>query len=99
GGRVVQRRDHGDEAVFHGDFHADAAEFTAGGDLQVVEFIRGQVGGMRVQVEQHAANGGFQQGAVVDFLDVGAADALHHLGEHAQFGDRDVLLPGQGIQA
>ena len=37
GGRVVDRCDHLDEAVFHRDFDAEPAEFAAGLDLHVLE--------------------------------------------------------------
>ena len=54
---AVHRGDDLDEAVFHGDFDTQAAELAGGGDLQIVELIRGQVAGVGVQFVEHAANG------------------------------------------
>ena len=36
-GRILDRGHHLDEAVFHADFDAQAAEFTLGADLQILE--------------------------------------------------------------
>ena len=94
GGRVIHRGDHFDKAVFHGDFDAQAAEFAGGGHLQVVKLVRGQVVGVRVQIVEHAADGGFQQFTVIHVFNVGRTDAFHDLGKGAQLVHRDALLAG-----
>ncbi|MOA33286.1 hypothetical protein D3C78_1545700 [compost metagenome] len=43
---------------------------------------------MRVEVAEHALDGVFQQGLVVHRFDIGRLDAVHHLGEGAQFIQR-----------
>ena len=94
GGGVVDRRDHFDEAVFHGHFQTQAAELAAGGGLQVLELVRGQVGGVRVQLHQHAADRRLDQLFLVHVLHIGAAHPLQHFREGAQLGDRHAVLAG-----
>ena len=95
---AVHRGNHLDETVFHGDFDAQAAELTGGGDLQVVKLVRGQVAGVRVQFVEHAANGGFQQFAVINLIDIGAADTFHDFGKGTQFIHGHALLASLLIQ-
>src|SRR5690606_17077767 len=90
GGRIVHRRDNLDEAVLDAHFHAEAAELTSGAFLQAVVVIGSQIGGVWVDAGQHALDGVFQQGAVVDLFHIGAADLVQHLGEDAH------LVDGQG---
>ena len=82
--RVVDRRDHLDQAVFHRDFDAEAAELAAGLHLHVAEALGVHVARMRIEAGQHAADGGFDQLAVVGLLDIVAADALEHVAEQIE---------------
>ncbi len=45
---------------------------------------------MRVEPAQHALDRALEQGAVVDLLDVGGADLVEHVGEDAQFRQRQL---------
>ena len=47
--RIVDRRHHLDQAVFHRDFDAEAAEFAAGLHLHVAEALGVHVAGMRIE--------------------------------------------------
>src|SRR5579862_1763403 len=76
GGRVVDRRDHLDDAFLHGDLDAEAAEFAAGLDLHVLEILRAEIARMRVEAVQHAIDGGLDQLRIVRRLDVVGADTL-----------------------
>ena len=60
-GRAVHRRDDLDEALFLGDLDPEAAEFAAGLHLHVVEVLRRQVAGMRVERGEHAVDRGLDQ--------------------------------------
>ncbi|MGY3645773.1 hypothetical protein ACVWW2_001064 [Bradyrhizobium sp. LM4.3] len=57
GRRVVDGRDHLDQAVFHRDFDAEAAELTAGLHLHVAEALGVHVARMRIESGEHAADG------------------------------------------
>ncbi len=70
GGRVVDRRDDLDQAVFHGDFDAEAAELAARLHLHVAEALGIHVARMRIEAGQHAVDGGLDQLAVVRLLDI-----------------------------
>ena len=61
GRRVVDRRDHLDEAVLHRHFDAEPAELAAGLDLHVLEVLRVHVARMRIERRQHAVDGRFDQ--------------------------------------
>jgi len=91
---VVDGRDHLDEAVFLAHFDAQAAEFAAGAFLQLLEVLGAKVGRVRVQVAEHAFDGVFEQGLVVNRFDIGRFDAVHHLGEGAQLFERQRRLGG-----
>ena len=84
GGRLVDRRHHLDQAVFHGDLDAEPAEFAAGLHLHVAEALRIHVAGMRIEPGQHAVDRGFDQLAVVRLLDVIGAHALEHVAEQIE---------------
>src|SRR5690606_4329098 len=56
GWSVINRRYYLDEAVLQRHFNAEATELAAGGDLQVVVLIRCQVGRVRVEFVEHAAD-------------------------------------------
>ena len=57
GGRVLDRGDDLDEAVLHADLDAEATEFTLRRNLQILEGVGVQIGGMRIEIGQHAADG------------------------------------------
>jgi len=84
GGRLVDRRHDLDQAVFHGDLDAEAAEFAAGLDLHVAERFRLHVARMRVKTGQHPVDRGFDQLGVVGLLDVVGAYALEHIAEQVE---------------
>ena len=84
GGRLVDRRHHLDQAVFHGDFDAEPAELAAGLHLHVAEALRVHVARMRIEPGQHAVDRGFDQLAVVRLLDVVGAHALEHVAEQIE---------------
>ena len=84
GGRLVDRRHHLDQAVFHGDLDAEPAEFAAGLHLHVPEALRIHVAGMRVEPGQHAVDRVLDQLAVVRLLDVVGAHALEHVAEQIE---------------
>ena len=55
-GRVVDRRDHLDEAVLHRHLDPEPAELAAGLHLHVVEVLRVQIVRMRIERGQHAVD-------------------------------------------
>ncbi|MGY3354607.1 hypothetical protein ACVWZK_001270 [Bradyrhizobium sp. GM0.4] len=81
---VVDRRDHLDQAVFHRDFDAEAAELTAGLHLHVAEALGVHVARMRIETGKHAADRGFDQLGVVGLLDIVRAHALEHVAEQIE---------------
>ena len=77
-----------DEAVFHADFDAEAAELALRADLQLAERFLVEVRRMRVEAGQHAVDRFGDELLVLDRLDVVALDRAEHLGEGAQLLDR-----------
>ena len=96
GGRIVDRRDHLDQAVFHRDLDAETAELAAGLHLHVAEALGVHVARMRIEPGQHAADGGFDQLAVVGLLDIVAAHPLEHVAEQIELA---VGVRGRGTRA
>ncbi len=84
GRRVVDRRDHLDQTVFHRDLDAEAAELTAGLHLHVAEALGVHVARMRIEAGEHAADGGFDQLGVVGLLDIVGAHALEDVAEQIE---------------
>ena len=84
GGRLVDRRHHLDQAVFHGDLDAEPAEFAAGLHLHVAEAFRIHVARMRIEPGQHAVDRGLDQLLIVRLLDVVGAHALEHVAEQIE---------------
>ena len=84
GGRLVDRRHHLDQAVFHRDLDAEPAELAAGLHLHVAEALRLHVARMRIEPGQHAVDRGFDQLGVVRLLDVVGAHALEHVAEQVE---------------
>src|SRR5690606_10636927 len=76
-GGVVDRRDDAHFAVrqLH-HLHADAVVGAGGALVEGVGGALFQVGAVRIEVEQQAADGGVHQLAVVDRVDVAAADRI-----------------------
>ena len=84
GGRVVDRRDDLDQAVFHRDFDAETAELAARLHLHVAEALRVHVARMRIEPGEHAVDRLLDQLGVVRLLDVVGADALEHVAEQIE---------------
>jgi hypothetical protein len=80
------------KAVFLPDFDAQAAEFAGRADLQILERFGIQIGGVGVEIAQHAANGVFQQILVLDRLHIILLDGIEHAGERAQLIQRQLVL-------
>ena len=87
-GRVVDRRDDLDEAVFHADFDAEPAELALRPDLQFAERLLVEIRRMRIESRQHAVDRFGDELLVLDRLDVVALDAAEDFGERAQLFDR-----------
>ncbi len=83
-GRIVDRRDDLDQAVFHRDFDAETAEFAARLHLHVAEALRIHVARMRIEPGQHAVDRRFDELGVVGLLDVIGAHALEHVAEQVE---------------
>ena len=84
GGRLVDRGDDLHEAVFHGDFDAEAAELAARLHLHVAEALRVHVARMRIEPVEHAVDRLLDQLGVVRLLDVVGAHALEHVAEQIE---------------
>ena len=54
---VVDRRDHLDQAVLHGDLDAQAAELSLGLNPHVLEGVGVHEAGVGIELGQHALNG------------------------------------------
>jgi hypothetical protein len=93
--RVVDRRDHLDQAVFHSDLDAKPAELAAGLHLHVAEALCIHVARMRIETGQHAADGGFDELAVVGLLDIVAAHPLENVAEQIELA---VGIRGRGAR-
>ena len=67
----------------------EAAEFAAGLHLHVVEILRRQVAGMRVERGEHAVDRGLDQLLRFHLFDILGADALEDVAEQVKlFIDR-----------
>jgi hypothetical protein len=84
GRRVVDRRHHLDEAVFHGDLDAEAAELAAGLDLHVLEALLVHVARMRIERRQHAVDRGFDQLGFLGALDIVGAHFFEDVPEQVE---------------
>ena len=83
-GRIVDRRDHLDEAVFHRDLDAEPAELAMGGLLHVAPALLIHVARMRIERGDHAVDGAFHQLGIVGLLDVAGLDPLEHVAEQIE---------------
>ena len=88
GRRILDRRNDLDEAVFHTDFNTESTEFALRADLQILEGICVEVGGVRVEIREHAADRVRDQLLVFNGLDVALLDRIEYFREGAQFLDR-----------
>jgi hypothetical protein len=88
GRSILDRRDHLDEAVFHADLDAETAEFALGADLEVLEGLGVEIGGVRIQPGEHAADRVGDQLLVLHRLDVALLDRVEDVGIGAQLVDR-----------
>jgi hypothetical protein len=88
GGRVLDRRDHLDVAVFQRHFDADADELAGHGLAHFAEGFLVEVDRVRVERGHHAGDGLGQQLLVVDVFDVVGLDQAKHVGQLAQFFQR-----------
>ena len=61
GGRIVDRRDHLHQAVFHRDLDAEPAELAAGLHLNVAQATWIHVARMRIETSEHAVDRGFDE--------------------------------------
>ena len=103
-GRVLDRRNNFDQAILHADFDAQPTELALGTRLQILESVGVEVGRVRVEVGEHATDGMRDQFLVFDRLDIALLDGVEHLGEGAQFLDRQIgpcrlLGHGRKLQA
>ncbi|MEJ1964339.1 MAG: hypothetical protein WDO56_23470 [Gammaproteobacteria bacterium] len=89
GGRALDGTQHLHRRVFGHHFDAHARVGAHGGQPDLFELVGVEVGGMRVERCDHAANRFFHELLVVDFIDVLALDAL------VDFGEQPRLFPGQ----
>ena len=85
-GRIVDRRHHLDEAVFHRDLDAEPAELAMGGLLHVAPALLIHVARMRIERGDHAVDGAFHQLGIVGLLDVAGLDPLEHVAEQIELG-------------
>ena len=88
GGRVFNRRDHFDKAVFRADFHAQAAEFAAGALLHVGIAFFVHIFGVRIKAGNHAFDGVFDQFFVFFVAHVIGFHLTVNFGHIAQGRDR-----------
>jgi hypothetical protein len=84
GRRVVDRRHHLDEAVFHRDFDAEPAELAARLHLHVAEVLGIMKLRMRIERGEHAVDGRLDQLGVFDLLDILGADVLEDVAEQVE---------------
>ena len=83
--RVINRCDDLDEAVFHTHFDTQSAKLAGSADLQLGELFGIQVGRMRVQAGQHAADCILYQFLVVHIDNIVILDASKNVTEGTQF--------------
>ncbi len=83
-GRVLDRRDDLDVAVFVRDFNAHADELALHRFAHVAKRFLVEVHGVRVERGHHAADGFGEQFLVFDRLDVVGLDQAIHIGQLAQ---------------
>ena len=90
GGRVVDRGHDAHEAVGHLHLDTQPAELAGGGHAHVLELLDVQVGRVRVQPGQQAADRVLDQHLVLDLFNIGRLDLAQDLGKGLQIGQRQV---------
>ena len=84
GGRVVDRRDDLDEAVFLRDLDAETAELALGLGPHVLEALGVKVARMRIERRQHAVDRGLDELLLVGLLDIVGAHLVENVAEQAE---------------
>ncbi len=84
GRRLVDRRDHLHEAVFHRHFDAETAELAAGLHLHVAEALGIHEARMRIEAGQHAVDRRFHELRIIRPFDIIGAHALEHVAEQVE---------------
>ena len=87
-GRVLDGGNHLGHAVFAADFNAQSAKTALGHGFHFLEGIGIQIGGVRVQVVEHAFDRIADQGLIGQGLHVCILDGGKHIGELLQFAQR-----------
>src|SRR5690606_15471093 len=92
---VLDRGDHLDEAVLGADLDAQPAELALRADLEFPERVGVQVGRVRIEPRQHAADRLGDELAIGDRLDVVRLDCAEDLGELLELvqGEPGNLVP------
>jgi hypothetical protein len=81
---LSRRRNDLDQAILHGDLHAQPAELAAGLELHVLEGPRAHVAGVRIEADQHAADSHFDKQVVVRLLDILGSYPLEHFAKQGE---------------
>ena len=82
GRRAVQRAEHPQIAVFHGNLNADAAELALHLGDETAQFLGADVAGIRVELADHAADGRLDQLPAIDRFDVVAIHLVNGVDQH-----------------
>ena len=101
-GRVLDGGDHLDETVFGSHLDAKAPEFALGAHLQFTEGVSIEIGRVRIEPGDHAADGFGDELFVLDVFDVVGLDRAKDVGELAKLleGQHSALAAlGDGRQA
>lgn len=80
----VDRGDHLDQFVLHGDLDPETAELAAGLGSHVVGGFLVEVAGMRIERGQHAVDGALDQFVLLGRSDILRAHALKYIAENGK---------------
>jgi len=92
---VLNGRDDDEASVFGAYLNADAVEGAAGGNLQLLEVLGGEEGGVGVELLQHAFDGILDELGLGDRLYIVGFHHVDHLAEAAQGLELVVLAGGR----